>query len=417
MSVYNYRQRIEYWLRRIDEAEFNSTNTALVHRFADALRLSGVGEAKIVNYLQFTYEILKINDSDIRRWSREDVDRIASKLIDKGWSYSTIAIALRALKRLVHYAKYNTIADGNTIKYCYEVEHIHPDRYKKRADKEEKVKATDLITREEFDKMIECIPKVSRYPIRDKAMLYVMYEFAARPSELLNMRLKNVEVKENYVRITTTGKTGVKTLTLVLSYKPLLEWLEMHPLKDDPNAYLWYSKTKGRVSYGRFRAFIKELAKVSGISKKKDVWLYLFRHSALTEYEKTYGSAITEVYGNWVKGSPIRNRYIHLANSDQHNAVLKRYGILDSNNTNNNNTNTILEPIKCYRCNTINEPTAKVCYNCSLILDKRFALELSKEEEEAKKAAEDKVKLLESEIRELKMIIEELARRLNGSNR
>jgi len=165
-----------------------------------------------------------------------------------------------------------------------------------RANKEEKVKATDLITREEFDRLIEYIPRVSRYPIRDKAMLYVMYEFAARPGELLNMRLKDVEVKDNYVRITTTGKTGVKTLTLVLSYKPLMEWLEMHPLKDDPNAYLWYSKTKGKVSYGRLRAFIKELAKVAGI--RKDVWLYLFRHSALTEYKKTYGSAITEVYGN-----------------------------------------------------------------------------------------------------------------------
>jgi len=47
---------------------------------------------------------------------------------------------------------------------------------------------------------------------------------------------------------------------------------------------------------------------------------------------------------------------------------------------------TLLEPIRCHRCNTINEPTAKVCYNCSLILDKKFALELSKKEEEAKKA-------------------------------
>ncbi len=111
----------------------------------------------------------------------------------------------------------------------------------------------------------------------------------------------------------------MKTLTLVLSYKPLLEWLEMHPVKDGSNAYLLYSKTKGRVSYGRFRIFIKELVRVSGISKKKDVWLYLFRYSALTDY-KLYGSSIIEVYGNLVKGSPIRNRYIHLANSDQHNA-------------------------------------------------------------------------------------------------
>jgi len=183
----------------------------------------------------------------------------------------------------------------------------------------------------------------------------------------------------------------------------------MHPLKDDPNAYLWYSKTKGRVSYGRLRIFIKQLAKVANI--KKDVWLYLFRHSALTEYEKIYGSSITEVYGNWVKGSPIRNRYIHLANSDQHNAVLKRYSILDNNN--NNSNTTILEPIRCHRCNTMNEPTAKVCYNCSLILDKRFALELSKKEEETRKEREDKVKMLESEVKELKLIIEGLVRRLN----
>jgi len=411
MSVYNYKQRLEYWLRRLEEAKFNSTNTVLVHRFVVALRLAGVGDARVINYMQFAYEILKINDSDIKAWTREDVDRIASIIISKkGWSYATIAIALRTLKRLVHYAKHNTIADGNAIKYCYEVEHIHPDRYAKKANREEKVKATDLITREEFDRMVECIPRVSRYPIRDKAMLYVMYEFAARPGELLNMRLKDVDVKDNYVRITTTGKTGVKTLTLVLSYKPLMEWLEMHPLKDDPNAYLWYSKTKGRVSYGRLRVFIKELAKVAGISKKKDVWLYLFRHSSLTEYEKTYGSAITEVYGNWVKGSPIRNRYIHLANSDQHNAVLKRYGILDNNNSNSNTT--ILEPIRCHRCNTINEPTAKVCYNCSLILDKRFALELSKKEEEVKKATDDKIRMLGNEVKELRAIIEELTRRL-----
>jgi len=111
----------------IDEAEFKNTKT--VHRFINALRLAGVGEAKIVNYLQFTYEILKINDNDIKAWTRDDINTIANELISKGWSYATVAIALRTLKRLVHYAKYSTIADGNTVKYCYEVEHIHPDKY------------------------------------------------------------------------------------------------------------------------------------------------------------------------------------------------------------------------------------------------------------------------------------------------
>ncbi len=65
VCVYNYKQRIEYWLRRIDESNFK--NAELVHRFAGALRLAGVGDAKIVNYVQFSYEILKIkDDTDIK---------------------------------------------------------------------------------------------------------------------------------------------------------------------------------------------------------------------------------------------------------------------------------------------------------------------------------------------------------------
>ncbi len=87
-----------------------------MYRFVGALRLAGVGDAKIADYVQFAYEIIKVNDNDIRVWSRDDVDSIASILISKkDWSYATIAIALRTLKRLVHYAKYNIIADGDAI--------------------------------------------------------------------------------------------------------------------------------------------------------------------------------------------------------------------------------------------------------------------------------------------------------------
>ncbi len=184
MELYNYRKVTDYWLRRIKESYPEYADTA--SRFIDALRLAGIGEGKVKDYAQLSLRILECNSNNknynnnnkhIKEWGREDVDRIASMIISKkDWSYSTIAIVLRTLKRLVHYAKHNTIADGYAIKYCYKVEHIHPDRYKKRAEKEEKVKATDLITREEFDRMVECIPRVSRYPIRDKAMLYVMYE-------------------------------------------------------------------------------------------------------------------------------------------------------------------------------------------------------------------------------------------------
>ena len=158
--------------------------------------------------------------------------------------------------------------------------------------KEETVRSSDLLTREEFLKMIDTVPKVSRYPARDRALLYVMYKYAARPSELLNMRVGNVKMYEQYAEVTTTGKTCTKTLALVLAYNALREWLEWHPEKENPDAYLWYSKTKNkqgehRVSYNRLRMFIKRLAREAGI--KKRVWLYLIRHTALTAVEKEFG--------------------------------------------------------------------------------------------------------------------------------
>ncbi|MEM4275694.1 MAG: site-specific integrase [Candidatus Nitrosocaldus sp.] len=351
---------------------------------------------------------------NIANLTREDIDRIASTIVNrKGWSLSTITIALRTLKRLVHYAKEGEIAEGEG-NYCEEVANIKPDRYKRQAMKRETVRVTDLLTKEEFLKLIEAVPRISRYPARDRALLYVMYEFAARPSELLNMRIGNLIFYDGYVEVTSEGKTGVKTLTLVISYNALREWYEQHPLKNDPNAYLWYSKQKNkqgeyRVSYQRLRVFLKRLAEEAGIRKR--VWLYLIRHTALTHVEKEYGSSITEMYGNWRRGSPIRNRYIHLASSDQREAVLKRYGLLANNNSSNgsNSNGSIIEPKRCYRCNTLNEPNAYICKYCGLILDTRYAMQRKREEEG--KREEERIRELEDRLAKVTALVEELLRR------
>ncbi|MEM4611897.1 MAG: tyrosine-type recombinase/integrase, partial [Candidatus Nitrosocaldus sp.] len=276
-DIHGYHTRFLYHIKRIEEDKrIADRDKEVVKGFVNALLISGIKIGRVVSYVQFSYEILKIihelyrssnssnssssssnnsssnsNNNGNRKLedlTREDIDRIAGVIVNrKGWSNATIAIALRTLKRLVHYSKYKEIAEGEG-NYCKEVAHIKPDRYNRRAMKEDKVRATDLLTREEFLRLVEAVPKVSRYPARDRALLYVMYEFAARPSELLNMRISNLRFYEGYAEITTEGKTGVKTLTLVLSYNALREWYEQHPLKEDPNAYLWYSKTKGRVS-------------------------------------------------------------------------------------------------------------------------------------------------------------------------
>ena len=231
MDLHYCEERIAYWLRRVKEAGYDHR---LAEGFITALRLVGIREGKIQAYAQYTYHTMRIMKElgltkGVKELTKEDIDRIAGSIVsNQRWSYSTIAIALRTLKRLVHYSKYGIIPEGDGS-YCEEVKHIHPDRYKRKAMREEKVRVTDLLTREEFLRMVEAVPKVSRYPLRDRALLYVMYEYAARPSELLNMRVGNVRLYENYAEITTEGKTGTKTLAVVLSYNALREWLEQHP--------------------------------------------------------------------------------------------------------------------------------------------------------------------------------------------
>ncbi|MEM4705807.1 MAG: hypothetical protein QW053_04605, partial [Candidatus Nitrosocaldus sp.] len=68
--------------------------------FVNALLISGIRIGRVISYVQFSYEILKIMaELNVRLedlTSREDIDRIAGVIVNgKGWSHATIAIALR----------------------------------------------------------------------------------------------------------------------------------------------------------------------------------------------------------------------------------------------------------------------------------------------------------------------------------
>ena len=55
------------------------------------------------------------------------------------------------------------------------------------------------------------------------------------------MKVGRVTFEENHCLVSVYGKTGVKRVPLVVSYMPLLEWLQRHPEKEDHEAPLWSS--------------------------------------------------------------------------------------------------------------------------------------------------------------------------------
>ena len=209
------------------------------------------------------------------------------------------------------------------------------------------------------------------------------------------MSVGSVEFKDKYCLITVNGKTGLKRLPLVASYKPLLEWLEQHPKRTDPTAPLWCSLAtnyKGeRLSYRHFRLIIKRLARKAGLSKA--VWPYLFRHSTLTALAKVFTEARLEQYAGWVHGSKMSARYVHFSARDLVDAVLELHGMKAPAQP------EVPKLIQCPRCKEENPLGTVYCGRCGYVLDR--------EEEEKKRKDELLLKLAE-EVKQLKAVIASL---------
>ena len=124
------------------------------------------------------------------------------------------------------------------------------------------------------------------------------------------------------------------------------------------------------MSYPYLRKLIKNLQVESGI--KKRIWAYLFRHSAITEYIRLLKSPqLVKRYGNWSKNSNMINRYEHLADSDQEDAILKLHGLKKEEG---GKVSMLFSKI-CPSCKERNSADKSHCVKCGEIISKKLAQE------------------------------------------
>jgi len=365
-------------------------------RLLDHLASLGLSAAALSNNAAHLVAVLRLIDFDVAEATRGDVERVVAKINQNpNWREKTKKHKKTVLRRLIQYAKYGSCEKGAPVPP--EVSWIKLSR---KTDKDSRVTPEALLTRDEF----EAIVKAADNP-RDRALVYVLYEGALRPGELLTMTVGSVEFKDNYCLITVNGKTGLKRIPLVLSYRPLLEWLENHPRKTEPDAPLWASFSNsnkgGRLCYRRFRLLIKRLAKKAGL--KKNVWPYLFRHSTLTNLAKVFTEARLEQFAGWVHGSGMSRRYVHFSARDLEDAVLELHGLKDPGEAGD-----IPKLINCPRCGRENPPGSVRCGFCGFILDKETALRMEEKERDREQQREQELLRMQNEINYLKSLVSKI---------
>lgn len=360
-------------------------NGELALRFLDHLACLGLSQAALSNYASHLVAVLRLIDFDMAKATRSDVERVVAAInSNRLWKESTKHHKRVVLRKLIQYAKYGSCERSTPLPP--EVSWIRL----RRNDRDSNVTPEALITQGEF----EAIVKVADN-LRDRAMLYVLFEGALRPGELLSMSIKSVEFRKEYCLITVNGKTGLKRLPLVASFKPLLEWLRSHPKASDPNAPLWCSLAQNRkgerLSYRHFRLIIKRLTSMAGL--RKPVWPYIFRHSTLTAMAKVLTEAKLEMFAGWTHGSRMTRRYVHFSARDLEDAILGLYGLKAREDL-----KATLKMLACQRCGEANPPGNLRCTKCGFILDKKLALEFEAEE---KREIDD----LKRQLEELKALV------------
>ncbi|MDN5847844.1 MAG: site-specific integrase, partial [Candidatus Nitrosocosmicus sp.] len=252
-------------------------------------------------------------------------------------------------------------------------------------------KPSDLWTAKECEVFLKYCPSK-----RDRAFISMAIDTSCRPSELLNLRLEDIQFKANsngtkqYAETTINGKTGQRTVPLINSLPYIKEWILDHPSPSNPKEWIFISE--GNTSFGKkitrdgllkhFQEFYRDnyypkLVNSPNIPDSdksfiksiltKPINLYIFRHIALTEKSKILNEHMLRNHAGWSTTSKMPQVYIHHLGGASSKQLLQSFGIIEKENNDEG-----LNQKKIIICPNCSEPNFrsenKFCFKCKIVL-------------------------------------------------
>ena len=203
------------------------------------------------------------------------------------------------------------------------------------------VPANYLVNNERVNKSVLIRPRElklmlhSAERLRDKVLLVLLYETAARPQEVRDLRWQDVNWEAQEVHLYSKKTKQDRDLPLHESLKHLRrwksEWVYSDPQETD---YIFPSLIGSRpdrtkpVSVTYINRIIKRLASKAGITRPVNT--YLLRHTRLTEIRKlgVQGVEFNKFAGH-KPGSRQEAVYVHLDNDDMKQSVIEKVYRID----------------------------------------------------------------------------------------
>ncbi|TWU21421.1 tyrosine-type recombinase/integrase [Bythopirellula polymerisocia] len=188
-----------------------------------------------------------------------------------------------------------------------------------------RVNKAALLSQQELQQMVHRAEK-----IRDKCLLILLYETAARPQEIRDLKWGDVNFELQEVHLYSRKTKEDRDLPISEALKHLQRWKAEWVFPDPDHKDFIFPSTIGSrsnrrkpISVAYINLIIKRLARKVGI--QRDVYPYLLRHTRLTEIRRRGVQGIEfNKFAGHAPGSKHENVYVHLDNEDMRKTILEK---------------------------------------------------------------------------------------------
>jgi len=232
-------------------------------------------------------------------------------------------------------------------------------------DKSKQTAPKDKLTFEEYERIVDYFS----FDPRIQSFITLAFESLARPQELLYLKVGNIDMHEDYAKIHLNdhGKEGTGILQCIDSYPYLINWLDVHPQKNNENALLFINTGPNnrllQLTPFNINKMLRSACKALKI--RKPIRCYSLKRNGVT-MRRLRGDSDMDIQhaARWTSTKQLKT-YDFSNQEDALQRALEKRGIIKSKNALIDSSSR-----KCPYCSALVGFKERICPKCRHSLDK-----------------------------------------------